>query len=405
MNVNLSPNEIAVLERLAKQESGIQQRRARIVMLAAAGKSPREISGEVQLSDQQVRHWLREYQARGMEIFPKAAIDKLAAMPSIPDEKQSNRQARQPGEGQKTEKPGIRPEDPMAVAGRKVLAHYFARMLSEEKGVRSGEGTDPVHDMRVATRRLRSALKLFRPYFKKRTVKQLRDSLAEIADALGNVRDLDVFRQKADKYTEKLSDQHQNRLDPLLDNWKGKLDKARDSLIELLDSQIYAEFVADFEEFVTGRDDPPAPSEKAYLVRHVLPRLIYEKYEAVRAYETILASASLDTLHRLRIEAKGLRYALEAFQEVLGPEVGSVIEEIKAVQDHLGDLQDARVASALIHDYIAQVDEHEPMGGILEYLMAREEEKQHLLATVPQRWAAFTRDEVRRALALAVSVL
>jgi CHAD domain-containing protein len=397
----LSPDEIAKLEQLAKQESGVQQRRARIVMLAGEGKSPREIGGEVQLSDQQVRHWLKQYQAHGMDIFSTEAIKDLAQQAAIPDENQSNAQPKI----QKNEKPGVLPDDPMTEAGRKVLAHYFARMLSEEKGVRQGEGIDPVLDMRVATRRLRSALALFSPHFKKKTVKQFRQSLREIADALGAVRDLDVFRQKADKYTEKLPDTQQNKLDPLLDKWKGNLKDARDALIKTLDSHLYTVFVADFEEFVTNRDEQPTSSEQPYRVRHVLPSLIYKNYETVRAYETILATASLDTLHALRIEAKRLRYTLEAFQEVLGPDISVVIDEIKALQDHLGDLQDARVASTLIHDYITQADEQEPMSGILEYLMSREEEKQTLLAAVAERWSIFTRSEIRRALALAVSIL
>ncbi len=395
---NLSPEQVAVLERLAKQESGPQQRRAQIVMLAGQGKSPREIGGEVQLTDQQVRHWLREFRERGLEIFPKDAIETLSQQPAIPDEKQSK--------VQKTESPGVKPDDPMPDAGRKVLAHYFARMRGEEEGVRQGEDSDPVHDMRVATRRLRNALTVFGPYYKKKAVKALRKPLSDLANVLGDVRDLDVLRHKAHKYVEKLPEDQQKKLDPLLDDWKNKLAHDRETLIQTLDSPMYTEFVADFEAFVTTLDDEAQMlDETPYRVRHVLPTLVYERYETVRAYETILSVAPLDTLHALRIEAKHLRYTLEAFEEVLGSEVRRVIDEIKALQDHLGDLQDTRVASALIHDYITQAEDHEPMTGILEYLMAREEEKQSLLAGVAQRWQAFVEPEVRRALALSVSVL
>src|SRR5579862_2687576 len=70
-----------------------------------------------------------------------------------------------------TDRPGMVAEDTMADAGRKVLAHYFAKMLSKEDGARKGDDTEAVHDMRVATRRMRSALKLFGPYYPRRTLK------------------------------------------------------------------------------------------------------------------------------------------------------------------------------------------------------------------------------------------
>src|SRR5690349_11877441 len=84
------------------------------------------------------------------------------------------------GDGKKesiTEKPGVVADDPMSEAGRKVMAFYFDRMLSQEQGVRQGDGEDPVHDMRVATRRLRSALKMFEPYYHKRVTRPFRKTL------------------------------------------------------------------------------------------------------------------------------------------------------------------------------------------------------------------------------------
>jgi CHAD domain-containing protein len=308
------------------------------------------------------------------------------------------------------DKPGVSPDDPMSEAGRKVLAYYFARMRAEEAKVRAENANDPIHDMRVATRRLRSVLTLFSPFYHKHAIKPFRKTLPKVADALGAVRDMDVFRHKTKEYAETLPEAAREGLQPLLDDTQRRIDAAYQALIDILDGHSYQHFLTAFADFVTtpekgaralADDDQPVP----YRVRHVIPPLIYEKYAAVRAYETVLADAPLDTLHALRIEAKRLRYALESFEEVLGPEAKQVINAAKALQDHLGELQDARVAGLHMMAFIQGADENAATAAILQYMAAREAGKQDLINGVPQAWTAFMQPDVRRALALSVSVL
>ena len=70
----------------------------------------------------------------------------------------------QPAE-QKPEAPKISADEPMSEAGRKILYTHFCRMVENEEGTRSGEDPEALHDMRVATRRMRAAFQLFEPYF------------------------------------------------------------------------------------------------------------------------------------------------------------------------------------------------------------------------------------------------
>jgi CHAD domain-containing protein len=74
------------------------------------------------------------------------------------------------------------------------------------------------------------------------------------------------------------------------------------------------------------------------------PLLIYTRLASVRAFNAILPDASIEQLHGLRIEFKKLRYTIEFFREVLGEEARAVIDDLKALQDHLGDLNDAQGA-------------------------------------------------------------
>lgn len=322
--------------------------------------------------------------------------------------------------------PGVAPGDDMSEAGRKILAFHLARMLKEEVGVRKGDDIEAVHDMRVATRRMRSVLRIFSPYYERRSVRSLVRRLRRVARALGEVRDLDVFRLKTEAYAARLSARSQSALQPLLDRLRAQEDAARAPLMKLLESKRYAEMASAFTDFVkkTGMDAkrppehapiPPEPSR----VAHVAPGLVYAQWGAVMAFAPYLSGASLDMLHALRIELKRLRYLLEAFAEVMGSEASIIIEATKALQDHLGDLQDSRVAVGLLDSYLDEfaldgkgADDGNSEGAatrtanaIRKYRDARLREQRELEAGAQTAFSAFSSAENRRALALAVAAL
>ena len=413
----ISDQDRAVLIHFQTHGTPAESRRARIVLMRAEGASTADIAAAVALSASRVRHWTRAWNQQGLDIFPdqtgndnapQADAEEAAAAP-VPGVDMP----RLPLELRDTV--GMSPDDPMAEAGRKALFFHFERMLLNEPVSRLGEDIEGVHDMRVATRRMRSALGLFGPFFDEKTIEPFRRDLRTIAGALGTVRDLDVFKEKAERF---MADHPDADLTPLLDGWEQRYAKARRKLIATLDKGKYARFVDRFHEFLITPGAGALASEPgdvaAYQVRHVAPRLIYEHYEQVRAYETVAGNGAISTLHALRIDFKRLRYTLEFFEEVLGSEARGVINEIKTMQDHLGDLNDADVAETMLREF---VDHHNQaysgvplvmrpdISGVLAYAAAKDEEKRRLLDTFPKAWAHFNRDKVRRDLALAVSVL
>jgi CHAD domain-containing protein len=78
---------------------------------------------------------------------------------------------------------------------------------------------------------------------------------------------------------------------------------------------------------------------------------IAEGFAAVRAYETLFETGTAvapELLHNLRIDCKHLRYNLEFVGHLLGPECEAMITRLKALQEILGDLNDAVIAQALV---------------------------------------------------------
>ena len=221
----------------------------------------------------------------------------------------------------------MRADDTLGAAGRKVLRMHLARMLASEPGTRSGEDAEDLHKMRVATRRMRAAWRVFdgayRPRFQKRYVMELRETAA----ALGEVRDLDVQIEGVEAYLKSLSPAGVAAMAPLRSEWRRRRDAARERLLELLDSKDYAEFVADYGDFVEtpGKGElEPVPSAPI-LVRDTAGGRIWQAYERVRAHDTMLAWADVEALHALRIDGKRLRYTLEFFREVLPRQADELI--------------------------------------------------------------------------------
>ncbi len=433
--LRLSPDERLLLNRIAETGNAAESRRAHIILLSARGLSQIEVAADVGLSERQVRRWQRAFQARRMAIFPSvekpapetpspesppprsAPPEKTPPEPAVPSPPPPGvTEPRRPLKLQ--ERSGIQPDDPMSEAGRKILDFHFERMLLHEPGSRQGEDAEAVHDMRVATRRMRSALRLFAPFYRRKVIRPLVRDLRQTARALGAVRDRDVFIEKLAYYQETLPPGTGDSLAPLLEYCRLQRDMDRARLIAHLDSPDFERFVATFETFLTtpglGTRKFESAAPAAYQVRHVAPRLIYTHYEAVRAYETVLDRASVETLHALRIECKRLRYALEFFSEVMGEEVQGVIDALKQLQDHLGNLNDVEVAGDFLRRFISDYEqtqtgvplaERRSIEGVVQYMAHQFAEKHRLTVTFADAWAAFNRPGVRRDLGLAVAAL
>ncbi|MGD2177688.1 MAG: CHAD domain-containing protein, partial [Anaerolineae bacterium] len=127
---------------------------------------------------------------------------------------------------------------------------------------------------------------------------------------------------------------------------------------------------------------------------------------------------SLKRLHRLRIAGKRLRYALEFFEEVLAPQTGDLIKQMKRLQDHLGDLQDAVVASELLRDFLtwgtwghakskkAKMPKEPVVApGVAIYLADKQAELQRLLDGFRETWAYFQSPEFKQTVAVVVAPL
>ena len=306
--------------------------------------------------------------------------------------------------------PGVVADDIVAEAGRKVLRFHLARMIAREEGTRTGANLEDLHSMRVATRRMRAAWRVFGDGFRADRTGRHRKRLRTVAGRLGAVRDLDVLIEAGEGYLGSQTKLEQRALQPLFAAWRNQRDDARVLLLRELDSEGYARWVDEFRDFV--RTDglgaasvlPTAP----HRIRDTAASRIWAAYEVVRAYEPTLRWADVPTLHELRIAAKWLRYTMEFVKECLGPEAAPLIAKVTALQDHLGLMHDADVAASMTRAFLVEhagrLSETET-AAIGRYLIDREREVTRLRRTVGPSWRGIAGIAFRRGLGRAVAAL
>jgi triphosphatase len=325
--------------------------------------------------------------------------------PDLPTDADAKTPALVPGRS-----PGVLASDPIAEAGRKVLRFHFARMLAREAGTRDGKDPEDLHAMRVATRRMRAAWRVFGDGFRPGRTKRHRAHLREIAQRLGAVRDLDVLIADAEAWRAELPRRERAGLEPLLAAWRGYRDDARVLLIRELDSDVHAGFVESFRVFVQteGAAAFPADATEPHRVRDTAGSRAWAAYERVRAYEPVLRWADVETLHDVRIAAKWLRYTLEFVRETLGPDVALLVPRIVALQDHLGLLNDADVAASMARTFLVEhgADLSPTSAAVIgQYLASREREVARLRRTVGIPWRGIAGVTFRRRLGRALASL
>ena len=306
--------------------------------------------------------------------------------------------------------PGVLASDNVAEAGRKVLRFHLARMIAREPGTREGTDPEELHTMRVATRRMRAAWRVFGDGFRADRTRRHRRRLREVAARLGAVRDLDVLIDEAQPYLHAQTVGEQRAIAPLFAAWREQRDDARVLLLRELDSEAYGRWVDEFKDFVRTEGLaatstlPTAP----HRIRETAGSRIWASYEQVRAYEPVMRWADVATLHELRIAAKWLRYTLEFVRECLGPDSAALIARVVALQDHLGLMHDADVAAAMTRTFLVEragrLSEVET-AAIGRYLVDREREVVRLRRTIGPVWRGIVGVSFRRGLGRTIAAL
>lgn len=241
--------------------------------------------------------------------------------------------------------PPVYPLDRLAEAGRKVLGRLLDRLLERESAMRGGDIV-ALKQMRVTTRRMRATWRAVDGAYRRADERRYVAELRGVARRLGAVRDLDVLLEKLPA---------DDSLGPLRDAWTARRESAWQDLLATIDSVEYADFVGDYRAFAAT---PASAATKRGLSEHVAESAasrIWTTYETVRAAQPQLdPPPAPEDLHALRISARQFRYTLEVYRDLLdGPATSQLLARLVAMQDLIGELNDADVAAHEVAAWLA----------------------------------------------------
>ena len=230
-----------------------------------------------------------------------------------------------------------------------VMRKQFAAFVTNEGGTRIGEDIEGLHDMRVATRRLRAAMSAFGPFLPPR-IEAFRSQFGWIATSLGEVRDLDVQIERMAEWRSEVSPAQAAALDGVERLLRGRRQLARRRMLFAMNSRRYDLLVERFGAFLRrGPLRTHTPGRVPVLA--VAPDLVERRHRKVcKMGDRIRRSSPPEDYHLLRIDAKKLRYALEFVGGIYGKQAVEFSQRVTALQDVLGLHQDADVAIDMLND-------------------------------------------------------
>ncbi|BDI32206.1 hypothetical protein CCAX7_42570 [Capsulimonas corticalis] len=127
------------------------------------------------------------------------------------------------------------------------LKTQFDEVMKNLPGTRAGDDIEALHDMRVATRRLRAAMSIFGPVFPEKQFRPLEKEVARITDALGGVRDADVQIDFMQKMSDSVPEAEKVGLQAFMEHLNAQRDRDRVIMIKELNRLEKSKFSRDFE--------------------------------------------------------------------------------------------------------------------------------------------------------------
>lgn len=249
--------------------------------------------------------------------------------------------------------PTVRPRlgDPAAALVHARLCEQLTEMKRQDPRVRQ-DLPEAVHDMRVAMRRLRSALATFRPLLDRTVTEPLREELRWVGHVLGDARDSEVIHQRLAEAVAR--EPVELLLGPVVARIDSDLGKAyreaHDRSVEAMRSDRYFALVDRLDALVADPPWTPVAQDPAH---QVLARRMRKDWKRVRtrlaaADEAPTAGERDERLHEVRKAAKRARYAAEALTPLYSGEAKRFAKAVKGIQSVLGDHQDSVVTQGVL---------------------------------------------------------
>jgi CHAD domain-containing protein len=250
--------------------------------------------------------------------------------------------------------PSLHPED----AFRATLLDCLAQITANAAALRHGRSVEGLHQLRVAFRRLDTALDAFGREFAQDWLVELRGRGKILTGRFSTARDLDVF-------VEKLVVEAKWGVREGLPQLKERAESARDAAWEGVGACIAN---TDFERFtddVAALASSQLPLSRDKRMSRAAERMLDRQCRRVKKRGKQAGSGREGDLHRLRIGLKKLRYTCEFFAPLYSKKkVSRYLKKLRGLQNHLGDLNDVANVRSVVHGLLKEKTRRDDVGAL-----------------------------------------
>lgn len=256
-----------------------------------------------------------------------------------------------------------------------IIHQNFQKVIDQEKSVFKDQDIEPLHQMRVGTRRLRTAIQVFSNAIA--LPKEVNNSsIGKIARSLGETRDLDVLQQSLiERYQPLLTKAEESKFVRVIKHLQQKRDRSFLKLKKMLNGDRYLTLKQAIQDWLI---QPNYTMMANLSVLEILPDLLLPLICRLFLHSGWLVGTTIQSgkvslisiedaaelnqqlrkfgsdLHDLRKQIKGVRYQTEFFSDFYEDAYAQRIEEFKAMQEMLGQLQDHVVLSDFLESALKE---------------------------------------------------
>jgi len=228
----------------------------------------------------------------------------------------------------------------------KTLSPHIADLGKAAKRILKRKDIEDVHDLRVASRRIRAVLNSFSSYLPKKQYKSWIKDIKTITKSYGQVRDIDVQLALINDIYSNVEDR---KLRSGLRRVKLRLEQKREKREEKTNKRtqvlLNSSAILELSEWVISTlSEPDVETNYSSALYQLGYQQIQNRLDEFLFYEVfIFDSQRVEELHAMRISAKKLRYSLEVFAELYTHETDFALDITKQAQDYLGEIHDCDV--------------------------------------------------------------
>lgn len=296
------------------------------------------------------------------------------------------------------------PEARSDATAKKIMLSLLETLEANVEGTKANLDSEFLHDLRVATRRTRSAMTQIKGVFEPKELSPFKDGFGWIGKVTGPTRDMDVYLLQFPEYRASLPEAVQVDLDPFHDFLVKHHEQAQQTLVKKLSSPHFRKLIKSWRTWLTNpvAERPKAPNALRPIAELSDQRIRKLYSQVLKGGGAIQPDSPAERLHDLRKDCKKLRYLIEFFQSLYPkPEIRQLIKEMKTLLDNLGEFQDLQVQAHSLESFGQQMmKEGAPasalmaMGILVGKLLERQARAREEFADL---FTAFSSDENRQA--------